>query len=82
MEFNGIWKNMETGELIEISSSNSADTFILSFDTDLNSSEIIKILISNSEHALLTQSEKFGRQNISILSADKFKIGNTLFIRE
>jgi len=82
MEFNGIWKNIETGEFIEISSSNSADTFILSFDTDLNSSEIIKILISNSEHALLTQSEKFGRQNIFILSADKFKIGNTLFIRE
>jgi len=81
MSFNGIWQNRTTKELIILTNQPESDDYTLEYDNDFKISETIQIFVSNSKHALLPYSNKFGRQDISILSPDSIKIGDIIFDR-
>jgi len=81
MNFNGFWKNSITKELIKITSQHESDSYILEYDNDFKTFETIQIFITNSKHALLPFSEKFGKQDIFIISPDNIKIGSIIFDR-
>ena len=79
MNFNGFWQNRTTKELIKLTSQPESDDYSLEYDNDLKTFETIQIFISNSKHALLPYSNKFGRRDIFILSPDSIKIGDIIF---
>lgn len=79
MIFNGIWQKRDSDEIIRISGPIGGDEYWLEYD---HFREKVMIFISNSNHALLVSSKKFGRNDIFILSPDIFKIGSEVFERK
>ena len=78
MNFTGLWIDKQTNETIKISYLNGADEYLLEYEYEKNEfkrSENIQIFCSDKKHALLSDSEKFGRQDISIRSQELIQIG-------
>ena len=82
MNFYGLWVNKQTGEIIKLSGPNDGDDYILEYDfngNDFSVRETISIYHTNSKHALLAHSEKFGRRDIFKISPECFQIGDLIF---
>jgi hypothetical protein len=79
MKFSGIWQNRYTNEEIKIFGPLGSDDYWLEYDND---KERIFIFRSNEKHALLTDSKKFGRTDIFIISSNIIKIGSIVFDRK
>lgn len=78
MNINGCWQNRETKEIIKFFGIQGTDEYLLEYDKDFNTSERVQIFKSDNNHALLVNSNKFGRQNI-IYSTNKIIIGEIEF---
>jgi hypothetical protein len=82
MNFNGIWRNTLSGELIQIESTENDDEYLLSHGQDFCKSEKIDIILTNATLAHIPVSKKFGHQFISIQSSNSFKISQDLWGRQ
>lgn len=81
MNFIGLWKNRSTEEFIKISHIENGDNYLLEYDKDFKTSEVINIFRSQPQdkHAIIPASKKFGRQDIYILTSISLKIGKEVF---
>lgn len=85
MKFKGTWINNENQKSIRITGPNNGDVYILEYDYEENkflTKETIQIFKSNAEHAHLPGSDRFDKRDIEIIDADKFRIGEEVFVRD
>ncbi len=82
MNLNGIWKNSINDELIHFYRIENTDEYILSYGIELINSEKVELFITNSNHAHMPYSKKFGRIYIIIVDTNRIYISNDLFVRQ
>ncbi len=85
INFNGTWQSEVSKELISITGPNNGDEYVLEYNWILdhyNSKEKIEIFISNNDHARLLKLEKFISNDIWILSENKIKLDNIIYIKK
>lgn len=84
MKFEGIWVNPNNNDRIQIYGPLGGDDYDLEYNFNgeiyLNK-ESVSIYLSDEKHALLTNSEKFGRGDINIFEKDKISICRQIFIK-
>jgi hypothetical protein len=85
INFNGIWQNEISKELICITGPNNGDEYLIEYNWSqdrFKNLEKVEIFISNNDHARLLKSEKFRFPDIWILSEDKIKLDNIIYFRK
>lgn len=84
INFNGIWQSEADKEEISMTGPNNGDEYILEYDwfqDHFNTYEKIEIFISNNDHARLLISEKYKSKDIWILSENKIKPDDIIYVR-
>jgi hypothetical protein len=80
MNYNGNWKNKETGKEVRITRMDNTDNYSVWDKNEKGDFEMKeKILIFEPSH--ITHSEIFGSGNITIIDLDNFEINGEIFTR-